>query len=159
VQYEFRTVSTDMKWSGQDFNIVSIGTSSTPLANLKIRYWFTADGQTLATPPTCNTFPAGCPAVTLNLVAVSPPRTKADTYLEVGFTSGAGTLAAGGSSGTVWTAFHGVNWGVFTFSNDYSANSATTSLKDAPAVTLYDQNGNLVWGTEPPACAAGAACP
>jgi len=93
----------------------------------------------------------------MKLVPLASPLTKADTYLEIGFTSG--TLAAGGQTGALMAAFHGTNWMAFNLANDYSANMATTSLKDAPTVTLYDQNGNLVWGTEPPACAAGAACP
>jgi hypothetical protein len=47
----------------------------------------------------------------------------------------------------------------FTFTNDYSANKATTTLTDDMQVTLYDKTGNLVWGVEPPACTAGGTCP
>ena len=43
--------------------------------------------------------------------------------------------------------------------NDYSANAADTTLTDNLKVTLYDKAGNLVWGTEPPACAPTGACP
>jgi hypothetical protein len=125
---------------------------------LTIRYWFTADGQTLVSPPTCFYFPLMCSVVGMKFVAVSPPRTKADTYLEVSFT-GNSTLAAGATVGPLQAAFHGTNYTPFTFTNDYSADPTTTAFKDAPTVTLYDQLVNLVWGTEPPACAAGGACP
>jgi hypothetical protein len=156
VQYQYANAGS--MWSGQNFNVVSVGTSSTLLSNLKIRYWFTADGETLVSPPTCNSFALGCSNVSMKFVAVAPALTKADTYLEISFT-GTNTLAAGGQTGLLQTAFHGNPFMTFTFTNDYSANTATTSFKDAPTVTLYDQNGNLVWGTEPPACAAGATCP
>jgi len=157
VQYQYQNVGTG--WSGQNFNIVSIGTTSTLLSNLKIRYWFTADGQTLFTPISCFSFPLMCSTASMKFVTVSPARTKADTYLEISFT-GSNMLAAGATVGPLQTGFHGTTFmPSFTFTNDYSANTATTAFKDAPTVTLYDQNGNLVWGTEPPACAAGSTCP
>jgi len=156
VQYQYTNAGAG--WSGENFNIVSIGTTSTALSNLKIRYWFTADGQTLVTPPSCFSFSLNCSIVNMTFGAVSPPRTKADTYLEITFT-GTNTLAAGATVGPLQAAYHGPTFAAFNLANDYSANTATTTFKDAPAVTLYDQNGNLVWGTEPPACATGAACP
>lgn len=156
VQYQY--YSAGVGWSGQSFQIVSLGGKSIPLSSMKIHYWFTADGQTLVSPPACFTFSGGCANVMLKFVAVSPPLSEADTYLEVSFTT-SNTLAAGASSGMVTTGFHGSSFTAFTFTNDYSANAATTTWKDAPLVTLYDENGNLIWGTEPHACAADAACP
>jgi len=156
VQYQYTVVAVDNKWSGQNFNIVKTGTSTTPLSDLKIRYWFAAKraGSFVSE---CFSFPSGNTNVVLTFKAVSPARPGADTYMEVGFKSG--TNWGSGASGTIQTGFHFSDWAVFTFPNGYSSDPSFTSLKDDPKVTLYDAAGNLVWGTEPPACPAGTTCP
>ena len=158
VQYQYVNRGTDRSWSEQKFNIVKTGTSTDPLSNLKIRYWFAAK-RSAALTSSIFSFPAGGSTVTATFKAVTPPRMGADTYLEIGFTSGANWSS--GQSGVVDMAFHFNDWSTFTFPNGYSCDTTFTTLKDAPKVTLYDQPGNLVWGTEPPACAAGdaGACP
>jgi len=71
----------------------------------------------------------------------------ADHYLEVGFTSGAGSIAAGGSSGEIQNRFNKSDWSNYNENDDWSFGTNVT-YADAPHVTLY-QNGTLVWGTEP----------
>jgi hypothetical protein len=152
VQYQNRPTN-DSKWAGMGLRIVSTGaTSSVPLSEFKLRYWFTADaGHPLVTPISCNTYPRNCANITTSFVPVSPARTNANTYMEVGFTAGAGNLSTGGAdSGEVQLAFHYSDWAAFNFANDYSCDpSNLTMLVDWTKVTLYHQ-GNKVWGTEPP---------
>jgi hypothetical protein len=151
VQYRNRPTS-DSKWSGMSLRIVSTGaTSSVPLSEFKLRYWFTVDGaHPLATPVSCNSYSRGCSSLATSFVPVSPPRLNANTYLEVGFTAAAGNLATGGAdSGELQLSFHYNDWAVFNYADDHSCDPTNlTTLVDWSKVTLYHQ-GNKVWGTEP----------
>jgi len=90
-----------------------------------------------------------CSNLTLKVVANPTPKAGATHYLEVGFLASAGTLAAGGQTGAIQTAFHFTNWPDLIRGNDYSFDATkNTALVDWMRVTLY-RNGNLVWGTEP----------
>jgi len=143
--------ATNKQWSDQVVSIVSIGTTSAPLSQFTIRYWFDADSQ-VPTGAACYSAPSsvgGCTKVTLNLVAVTPARPKASYYLEIGFTSSAPTLAAGSQTLDIQTAFHYASWANVDRTNDYSYDGTKTSLTDWSNVTLYN-NGNKVWGNEPP---------
>jgi hypothetical protein len=73
--------------------------------------------------------------------------TGADTYVEIGFASGAGSLAAGGST-TVQARFAKSDWTNYTQTNDYSFNSSVTAYVDWTKVTGY-VSGALQWGAEP----------
>jgi len=149
VQYK-NSDATNKQWSDQVVSIVSIGTTSSPLSQFKIRYWFDADGE-VPTGATCYSAPSsvgGCTKVTETLVAVSPPRPKATYYLEIGFTS-TSSLAAGAQTLDIQTAFHYASWNNVDRTNDYSYDGTKTSLTDWANVTLYN-NGNKVWGNEPP---------
>jgi endoglucanase len=128
------------------FQIVNTGGSSVPLTELKLRYWYTIDTSQPQT-SYCDYAFLGCGNVTRALVAVSPPRANADYYLEIGFTSGAGSVAAGGNSGEVQARFNKNDWSVYNEVNDYSYGT-NTAFADSTKVTLY-RNGSLVWGTEP----------
>ncbi|HXM57475.1 MAG TPA: cellulose binding domain-containing protein, partial [Candidatus Dormibacteraeota bacterium] len=54
------------------------------LANVTVRYWYTADG-TQAQNWACDYTPDGCANVHAKFVTLSPARTNADTYLEISF--------------------------------------------------------------------------
>jgi hypothetical protein len=127
--------------------IVNTGSSSVPLSELTIRYWYTRDtavGQSAS----CDYFAPGCGTLTTSFAAVSPARTGADYYYQIGFTSGAGSLAAGATSNDIQTRFNKTDWSNFTETGDYSYDSTKTAFADWSKVTLY-RNGVLVWGTEP----------
>ncbi|WP_308737437.1 cellulose binding domain-containing protein [Paenibacillus sp. PCH8] len=84
------------------FNIKNNGTSAVNLSGLKIRYYFTKDGS-----EGLNTIidwaQIGAANITTSLGSVTG--TNADTYVEIGFTSGAGSLLAGGQTGDIPAAY------------------------------------------------------
>jgi hypothetical protein len=131
------------------FNIVNPGTTAVPLSELKIRYWYTREG-TAGQNFWCDysAINGSCSNVTGTFVQVSPARSGADFYLEVGFTAAAGSIAAGGQSGEIQTRFAKTDWSNYTETGDYSFDPTKTAFADWTRVTLY-RNGVLVWGAEP----------
>jgi hypothetical protein len=128
--------------------IVNTGASAVALSTLTIRYWYTID---TVQPQTawCDFATLGCSNIVESFVTVSPSRPGADTYLQVGFASGAGNLAAsGGTTGEIQARFNKNDFSNYTETGDYSYDPTKTSYADWIKVTLY-QNGTLVWGTEP----------
>jgi hypothetical protein len=127
--------------------IVNTGTSAVVLSTLTIRYWYTIDTSQPQT-PWCDFATLGCSNITESFVTVSPARSGADTYILVGFTSSAGSLAAGASTGEIQARFNKNDFSNYTETGDYSYDPTKTTYTDWNKVTLY-QNGTLVWGTEP----------
>ncbi len=132
---------------GPHFEIVNNGNTSVPLSSLTIRYWYTEDG-TQSQQFWCDYALAGCTNVTGSFTALANPTSTADTYLQVGFTSGAGSIATSGNSGDIQVRFNKSDWSNYNQANDYSWSPTQTSYAAWNKVTLY-LNGQLVWGTEP----------
>ncbi len=128
------------------FNIVNSGTASAPLSELTIRYWYTNDGNQPQVFD-CDHASRGCSNISASFVSI-PAVTGANTYLQLSFSPGAGSLAAGQQSGEIQARLHNQNWSNYTESNDYSYDATKTGFADWNRVTLY-RNGALVWGTEP----------
>ncbi|HEY4028038.1 MAG TPA: cellulase family glycosylhydrolase [Candidatus Dormibacteraeota bacterium] len=125
--------------------VVNTGTAGVDLSTVTIRYWYTADG-TSAQNWACDFTPDGCANLHGTFVAVSPARTNADTYLQIGFASR--TLNAGAATGDLQERIFKSDNSTYNQTNDYSFNAAATSLADSSKVTVYI-SGKLVWGTEP----------
>jgi hypothetical protein len=119
------------------------GSTSVDLSKVKLRYWFTKDNP-VQLYTACNYAQVGCGSVTTRTVPVSPARSKADTYLEVGFSSG--TVGVGGTTGPMNLQVRTDNV-PFDETNDYSWGKHAT-LQSWVRVTAY-LNGTLIWGTEP----------
>jgi hypothetical protein len=90
----------------------------------------------------------GCSNLTSSFVQLSPARTGANFYLEIGFSTAAGSIAAGGQTGDIQARFAKTDWSNFTETGDYSFDPTKLSFADWTRVTLY-RNGVLVWGIEP----------
>ncbi|MEU0883727.1 cellulose binding domain-containing protein [Lentzea sp. NPDC005914] len=126
------------------FKLVNSGTTTVPLAEVKIRYYFRSETPDVGYRFACSWAVRGCANVTGTFGNLSG---NPDRYLEVGFTSGAGTLAAGQDTGDLQLRFYRTNWGPITQSDDYSFR-ADSSYSAWNKVAVY-RGGTLLWGTPP----------
>ncbi|HEX3649419.1 MAG TPA: cellulose binding domain-containing protein [Pseudonocardiaceae bacterium] len=132
------------------YQIINNGTTSVPLSSLTMRYWLTDAEPTNPLEFDCDFAQVNCSDITSKFVVLPTPRTKANTYLEIGFTAAAGALAPGQSSGEIQTRIHHVDFSNFNTTDSYSFISDPSFVyQDTQTVTLY-LNGVLVWGVEPP---------
>jgi hypothetical protein len=131
------------------YQTINTGTTSVPLSSVTMRYWFTNEAPSDPLQFACDFAQVSCGTVTSQFVALATPRTKADSYLQIGFTAAAGSLAPGQSTGEIQTRVHHTNWSNFDTTATYSFISDPSFVyKDTQTVTLY-VNGVLVWGVEP----------
>ncbi|HXM54137.1 MAG TPA: cellulase family glycosylhydrolase [Candidatus Dormibacteraeota bacterium] len=145
--YKTGDATTSTNLIRPNVQVVNTGSSALDLSTVTVRYWYTADSTQPQT-WVCDFAQVGCANLTARFVAVSPARTNADTYLEIGFKAGLPTLAAGASSGEIQDRFNRADWSNYNQANDYSFNAAATAYGDNARVTVY-VNGALVSGTEP----------
>ena len=133
------------------YQIINTGTSAVPMSELTMRYWFTNANSTDPPVFACDWAQVNCSNVTSTFVTLSPSRTMADTYVQIGFTAAAGSIGPGQSSGEIQTRIHDLNWSNFDTTGSYSFISDPSFVyKDTQTVTLY-LNGVLIWGVEPTA--------
>ncbi|WP_439647927.1 cellulose binding domain-containing protein [Cohnella mopanensis] len=128
------------------FKLVNTGTSAVALSNVKIRYYYTIDGEK-AQSFFCDWSQVGGNNVTGTFVKLTTAKTGADYYLEIGFTSGAGSLAAGQSI-DIQTRFAKNDWTNYTQTGDYSFDATDTNYVDWTKAPTY-VSGSLQWGIEP----------
>jgi len=126
--------------------ITNTGTTSISLADVSLRYYYTADG-TQAQNFFCDWTHVGSSNVqgTFHTLATSKP--SADSYLKISFTSSAGSIAPGQSI-EIQTRFSKSDWSNYNQSNDYSFNATATSYTQNNKLTAYIGNV-LQWGIEP----------
>ena len=125
------------------------GATTINLYTVKVRYWYTSDGTQTQT-FSCDYAQIGSSNITGTFVKMSSTATTANTYFELGFASGAGSLAAGASTGDIQIRIFKTNYASFSQSNDYSFNSGLTAYGQNTNVTGYVR-GTLAFGTEPQA--------
>jgi len=126
--------------------IVNTGTSALNLANVKLRYYYTIDANKEQA-FWCDWSHVGSSNVTGAFVAMATPKTGADTYFEIGFTSSAGSLAAGASA-EIQIRISRTDWSNYTQTGDYSFSSTGSAYVDWTKMTGY-LSGQLQWGIEP----------
>ncbi|WP_407644683.1 X2-like carbohydrate binding domain-containing protein [Cohnella cholangitidis] len=128
------------------FKLVNTGTSAVALSNVKIRYYYTIDGEK-AQSFFCDWSQVGSGNVTGTFVKLATAKTGADYYVEIGFASGAGSLAAGQSI-DIQTRFAKNDWTNYTQTGDYSFDATDTNYVDWSKTPAY-VSGTLQWGIEP----------
>ena len=146
IQFYNQSTAANSNQLYMNFKLTNTGSSALALSNVKLRYYYTKDG-TQAQNFYCDYSPVGSSNIQGSFVTMSTAKTGADSYVEVGFLSGAGDLAAGGNI-TVQTRVAKSDWSNYTQSNDYSFNSSATTYVDWTKVTGY-VSGELQWGMEP----------
>jgi hypothetical protein len=112
---------------------------------VKIRYYYTIDGDK-SQQFWCDWSSAGNENITGRFVKLSDAKDKADYYLEIGFSDGAGTLEPG-SSVDIKTRFNKTDWTNFNQENDYSFGSYT-NYTNWEKVSVYI-SGILRYGNTP----------
>jgi len=128
------------------FKISNNGTTSVKLSDVKIRYYYTINGE-VDQNFWCDWSTVGSSNITGTFVKMSAAKTDADYYLEIGFTSEAGNLAAG-ESVEIQVRVTKSNWTNYTQTDDYSFEGSSMSYVDWPKVTGFI-SGSLKWGIEP----------
>ena len=141
----------------RNFTLEAKNTGSTLvlLKELTLRYWYTMDAgkeQEL----NCDTARLTCAYVITNsspppaqpkYVAVTPPRTKANEYIEIAFVQGA--IDVNGTTGPIQLRLHNKDFSQINQANDYSADCGSVGqAHDSGKITAYIK-GVLVGGTEP----------
>ncbi len=127
--------------------LVNTGSGPVDLSTVKVRYWFSSTTGASTFSTYCDYAALGSSNITHSVVTASGSRTGADHYLEVGFASGAGTLAANGNTGDIQLRLNKTDWSNLDESDDYSYGTGT-SYAAATKITAY-VNGTLAWGQEP----------
>lgn len=125
----------------------NVGQSSINLHDVTIRYWYTnPDGK--AQQFWCDYAAFGCKNISGQFGTVQPPRTKANSYLEIGFASGAPRLAPHTDTGEFKLRFNQIDFSNYDENQNYSYPGPTTTYTPVTHITVY-YKGTLVWGTEP----------
>lgn len=128
------------------FKLVNTGTESIDLSDVKLRYYYTVNGD-VSQNFWCDWSSIGSSNVTGSFVKMSSSETDADHYVEIGFTSGAGSLAAGQAL-EIQTRITKADWTNYDQSDDYSFAGSGSGYVDWSKVTAYISD-SLNWGEEP----------
>ena len=144
-----------------ELDVVNHASTAIALSDVTLRYWFTADGNTLSTIYFQTYYSANVSTNTMINADVSGTFASApaanvsatsDSYMELSFSAAAGSLPTNGKA-TVQCSWDGpgpnVYMDMFDEANDYSFDANDTAAPvQAPYVTAY-VGGVLVWGIEP----------
>ncbi|WP_150265035.1 X2-like carbohydrate binding domain-containing protein [Paenibacillus tepidiphilus] len=128
------------------FKIINNGNSAVQLKDVKLRYYYTIDGDN-AQSFWSDWASIGSENVTAQFIKLATPVTGADYVLEIGFKAAAGALNPG-QSAEIQARFSKTNWSNYNQANDYSFKATGTQFANYEKVTGY-VNGQLVWGVEP----------
>jgi endoglucanase len=127
--------------------VANTGQDSINLNDITIRYWYTnSNGQ--AQTFNCDYAQIGKENISGKVVNVQPPRTKANSYLELSFAAGSPNLAPKTDTGEIKVRINKTDFSNYDESQDYSYTGPTTDYTQSTHITIYNK-GTLVWGTEP----------
>ena len=135
------------------FKLENTGTSAIDLSKLKIRYYYTVDGDMYQT-YFCDYAQVSGGSNQRNVTSSVKGSfnkisgaTNSDYYLEISFTSNAGTLKPGENI-IIQGRFYKINYSLYNQTNDYSFNPTANDYTATTKITLYS-SGALIGGTEP----------
>ncbi|NQX46095.1 beta-mannosidase [Paenibacillus tritici] len=128
------------------FKVVNTGDSAISLSDVKLRYYYTIDGEKDQS-FWIDWSSVGSANVTGTFVKLDTPVAGADYALEIGFTSSAGTLNPG-QSAEIQIRFSKADWSNYNQADDYSFKASGSQFANHEQVTGY-VSGQLVWGMEP----------
>jgi hypothetical protein len=126
-----------------------VNTSASPVAlrDVKLRYYFRADdGVSYAA--NCVQAALKCSNITESIGKMASPTAQAKSYLELGFTADAGSLAPGQTSQGIGLQLYRLDHKPLDQANDRSFNPAVAQYAPSTLVTAY-VGGVLDWGEEP----------
>ncbi|MFJ1678544.1 glycoside hydrolase family 48 protein [Streptomyces sp. NPDC088251] len=147
VQYKNTDSSATDNQIRLGLQLLNTGNAPVDLSTVTVRYWFTSEGGASTFSTNCDYAALGSSNVIHRVAAVAAPKAGAERCLEVGFTAGAGTLAAGASTGELQLRLNKTDWSDFDEADDYS-HAANTAYADAPRIAAY-LGSALAWGVEP----------
>ncbi|MFH8619271.1 cellulose binding domain-containing protein [Streptomyces sp. NPDC017979] len=148
VQYRTTAAAVGAQQATPQLTVRNTGAAPVRLADVKLRYYFTADAPGAVHRFACDWAVRGCANVTGAFAPVATPTATADRYLEIGFTAAAGSLAPGADTGEIRLRVHRADWQPLKQSDDYSFGAERTTYADWPKVTAHHA-GAAVWGTAP----------
>lgn len=128
--------------------VVNQGTTAIDLKDLKIRYYYTKEAPSQGQQFFIDYAQVGSSNVSGAFGTISPAVTGADSYVEIGFGTGAGSLAPGADTGDIQVRLHNADWSNYNENNDYSYNGTQSNYANWNKITAY-YNGVLTWGIEP----------
>jgi len=147
VQYRCAETGLESNQIKAHFQIANRTAAAVPLKELTIRYWYD-DSSGKPQSFWCDYAALGKENVSAEFVALKKPLGIANCYVELGFSEGAGSVAAGGNSGEIQSRVSRQDWGNYDQLSAYSFEPSCKEWTEHPKVTLY-RLGQLVWGQEP----------
>jgi hypothetical protein len=131
-----------------NLDLVNYTAFTSRMQQVTVRYWFTDEDPSSAN--IIEQYYVPIPT-TMKFVTLNPPRTGADTVLEMSFANAPDAGASWVETRGFNFAFHKTSYaGTYDQTNDYSYDSKLTkTLGLNPKITAYI-NGALAWGCEPP---------
>ena len=133
--------------------IENIGQTTLNLSDITIRYYYTVDGEKVQNywcdyaEVNTATGDRQITSCVKGVLKKGVSKTGSDYYLEISFTSGAGSLKPGEKVSTQ-NRFAKWDWTYYQQTNDYSFNASATDYVESSKITVY-LSGVLVGGTEP----------
>ena len=135
-----------------EVTILDAGTSTVPLEELSVRYYFTNE---VAEPWAVDIGFTGInpgfidlgPYATKNVVRLTSPTSTADSYVDLGYRAGSPSIGPGQNVVISWQ-FHSTAYTPMNQTNDYSFDPTKVSAADWERVVLV-RSGTVIWGTPP----------